>query len=73
MRVVIGRFLGFQGVPEEVVVVDLADPVVEGQWLWLEGVDGDGELEQAQQFSEGWVCQEGEVDGQPRNIGKGWF
>jgi hypothetical protein len=45
--VVVGRFLGLEGVAEEVVVVDLADGVVEGKWLWLVGVDGDGELEQA--------------------------
>lgn len=71
MGVVVERFLGFQGVPEEVFVVYLADSVVKGQWVWLEGVYGDAELEQAQQFSEGGVCQEGKFDGQTRNIGEG--
>lgn len=68
---VVKCLLGFQRVSEQVVVVDLADPVIESQWLWLEGMEGDAELEQAEQFSERGVSKEGKVEGQSGNIGEG--
>ncbi len=70
---VIERFLGFEGVAEEVVVVDLTDLVVEGKGLGLVGVDGDAELQQVDQLPEGWVAQEGNIYWEAGDIRECWF